>query len=50
MITCPWCDEDATGLVEGIEVDTYRCPACGTSVDLVCVDLVDAPAALDLAA
>ena len=45
MIACPWCDEDAAGLIEDIETEPYRCPACGT-----CVDLAEEPVALDIAA
>jgi hypothetical protein len=46
MITCPWCEEDATILLADVEPgDGYRCPTCGT-----CVDLVEEPTALDAAA
>jgi hypothetical protein len=45
MIACPWCDEEAAGLLDDAEAETYRCPACGT-----CVDLVEVPVSLDLAA
>ena len=45
MIACPWCDEDASSLLDDIDLSTYECPACGT-----CVDLVDEPVALDAAA
>jgi hypothetical protein len=46
MIVCPWCEEDVTSLLVEVErLDGYRCPDCGT-----CMDLVDEPAALETAA
>jgi hypothetical protein len=46
MIACPWCDEEAADLLVDVEPpEVYRCPTCGTSVDLV-----EEPSALDVAA
>jgi hypothetical protein len=45
MLTCPWCDEDATDLVLESSVDSFECPTCGT-----CIDIEEAPVALDVAA
>jgi hypothetical protein len=45
MIACAWCEEDATVLLADVEEESYRCPSCGT-----CVDLVEEPGALEAAA
>jgi len=43
VMTCPWCDEDASALL--VADSSFQCPACGT-----CVDLVEEDAVLELAA